>query len=105
MGLYKKEKRETELGLHADLVIKEVQLIRKRQPKIGVRKLQVKLYSTMKRHGIKIGRDGLFDLLREFDMLVKQKRFKHYSTSSRHPFYKYPNLIKTLKWQSQGSYG
>ena len=102
MGLYKKEKRASELRLQAELVIKEVQLIRKRQPKIGVRKLQVKLYSTMKRHCIKIGRDGLFDLLREFDMLVKQKRYRHYSTNSKHPFYKYPNLIKGLKLAKPG---
>jgi transposase InsO family protein len=35
-------------------------------------------------------------------MLVKQKRFKHYSTNSKHPFYKYPNLIKELRLAKPG---
>lgn len=102
MGLYKKEKREFNLRLQAAVVIKEVQLIRDRQPRIGVRKIQVKLKATVSKHGIKLGRDGLFDLLREFDMLVKQKRFKHYSTNSKHQFYKYPNLIKQFRPSKPG---
>lgn len=56
----------------------------------------MKLKEMMNRHGIKIGRDGLFDLLREFDMLVKQRRYRHYTTNSKHQFYKYPNLVKQL---------
>jgi transposase InsO family protein len=97
MGLYKKEKRELQQQVEAELIVKQVELIRKDQPRIGVRKLQVKLQETMSRCGIKIGRDGLFDLLREFDMLVKQKRYRHYTTNSKHSFYKYPNLVKQLR--------
>lgn len=102
MGLYKKEKRELQQQLEAELVIKQVELIRKEQPRLGVRKLQVKLKETMSRYGIKIGRDGLFDLLREFDMLVKQRRYRHYTTNSKHQFYKYPNLVKQLVPQRPG---
>ena len=96
MGLYKKEKRELQQQLEAELVIKQVQLIRKDQPRLGVRKLQVKLREMMSRHGIKLGRDGLFDLLREFDLLVKQRPYRQYTTNSKHQFYKYPNLVKEL---------
>ena len=102
MGLYKKEKRELQQQIEAELVIKQVQLIRKDQPRLGVRKLQVKLKEGMSRCGIKIGRDGLFDLLREFDMLVKQKKYRHYTTNSKHPFYKYPNLVKELRLTKPG---
>lgn len=96
MGLYKKEKRELQRQLEAELVIRQVQQIRKDQPRLGVRKLQVKLREMMSRHGIKLGRDGLFDLLREFELLVKQRKYRHYTTNSKHPFYKYPNLVKEL---------
>ena len=102
MGLYKKEKRELQQQLEAELVIKQVQLIRKDQPRLGVQKLQVKLREMMSRHGIKLGRDGLFDLLREFDLLVKQRRYRHYTTNAKHPFYKYPNLVKELVPQRPG---
>ena len=52
------------------------------------------LQPVLRKHSIKLGRDGLFDLLREFGLLVKLKRYKHYTTDSKHQFYKYPNQIK-----------
>jgi transposase InsO family protein len=97
MGLYKKEVREVRQLKEAEVVISLVSKIRKEQPKISARKLQVILQDDFDKHCIKIGRDGLLDLLREFDMLVKRKRYKHYSTDSRHSFKKYPNQIKDVK--------
>ena len=96
MGLYKKEKREQQEIIEAAIIVDEVKKIKKDQPRIGIRKLQVLLKPEIEKHGIKIGRDGLFDLLREFGLLVKMKRYKHYTTDSRHPFYKYPNQIKDI---------
>ena len=81
----------------AEVVIGLVEKIKEDQPQISVRKMQVLLQDDLDKHGIKIGRDGLFDLLREFDMLVKRKRYKHYSTDSKHSFKKYPNQIKDVK--------
>lgn len=94
MGLYKKEKREQQQITQASIIIKAVKKIREEQPKIGVRKLQLLLQPVLQKHNIKVGRDGLFDLLREFGLLVKLKRYKHYTTDSKHQFYKYPNQIK-----------
>ena len=94
MGLYKKEKREQQQITEAAIVIEAVKKIREAQPKIGVRKLQMLLQPVLQKHNIKLGRDGLFDLLREFGLLVKLKRYKHYTTDSKHQFYKYPNQIK-----------
>jgi putative transposase len=96
MGLYKKEKQDMRRCMEAELIIEMVKKIKDEQPRIGVRKLQVLLQQLLSRKGIKIGRDGLFDLLREFDMLVKRKRYKHYSTDSRHIYHKHPNQIKGL---------
>ena len=96
MGLYKKEKREQQEIIEAEIIINEVKRIKKDQPRIGTRKLQVLLQPKLEKHGIKIGRDGLFDLLREFGLLVKMKRYKHYTTDSKHAFYKYPNRLKEI---------
>ena len=96
MGLYKKEKREQQEIIEAEIIINEVKRIKKDQPRIGTRKLQVLLQPELEKHGIKIGRDGLFDLLREFGLLVKMKRYKHYTTDSKHAFYKYPNRLKEI---------
>lgn len=94
MGLYKKEKREQQQIAQAAVIIEAVKKIREEQPKIGVRKLQMLLQPVLQHHNIKVGRDGLFDLLREFGLLVKLKRYKHYTTDSKHQLYKYPNQIK-----------
>jgi putative transposase len=94
MGLYKKETKEQQLLRQAQEIIKLVREIRKDQPCLSVRKMQGILENDLKQKGIKIGRDALYDLLREFDMLVKTKRYKHYSTDSNHSFKKYPNQIK-----------
>lgn len=96
MGLYKKERREQQQAIEAAIIMNAVKKIKQEQPRIGVRKLQVLLQPELAKHNIKLGRDGLFDLLREFGLLVKMKRYKHYSTNSNHAFYKYPNKIKEL---------
>ncbi len=44
--------------------------------------------------GIKLGRDGLFDLLRAARLLVPTKRAYHKTTDSHHRFRKHPNLLK-----------
>jgi len=96
MGLYKKEKREQQELIEASIIVDAVKKIREEQPRIGVRKLQMLLKPVLQKHGIKIGRDGLFDLLREFGLLVNLKRYKYYTTQSKHQFYKYPNQIKDI---------
>lgn len=96
MGLYKKEKREQQQLIEVSIIVEAVKKIREEQPRIGIRKLQVLLKPVLQKHGIKIGRDGLFDLLREFGLLIKLKRYKHYTTQSKHQFYKYPNQIKDI---------
>lgn len=99
MGLYKNELSAMRQLREAEIVISLVRKIKEEQPKISVRKMQGLLQDDLDKHGINMGRDGLLDLLREFNMLVKKKRYKHYSTDSTHPFKKYPNRIKDLKVQ------
>lgn len=59
-------------------------------PRLGARKLQVKLAEN----GHDIGRDRLLNLLRESGLLVKRKHYRVTTTYSRHWMRKWPNLIR-----------
>jgi len=75
------------------LIIDEVRDIRQRHNRIGVRKLHIMLESFMRDNCIKIGRDGLFDLLSEHGLLVRKRKRHIRTTQSYHWLKKYPNLI------------
>lgn len=64
------------------------------QPRIGTRKLHYLLKHSMTERQIKMGRDGLFNLLRKARLLVLPRRSYHKTTHSHHRFYKHPNLLK-----------
>ena len=75
------------------ILLEEIKEIRKRHNRIGVRKLQVMLAPFMQANGIKMGRDGLFDLLSDHGMLVRKRKRHIRTTMSFHWLKKYPNLI------------
>jgi putative transposase len=93
-AFHKKQQRGQQNLIEADLVINKVKQIREEQPRLGSKKVYSMIRPELDKHKIKLGRDGFFDLLRDFGMLVKPLRYRHYSTDSYHHFYKYPNLIK-----------
>ncbi len=77
-----------------------VELVKQRrvvQPREGTRKLHKALQEPFKQVDIKIGRDSLFDILRQENMLVYRKKAYAKTTNSYHRFYKYNNLIKEIK--------
>lgn len=76
------------------LILKEVVIIRKEHRIIGTRKLYNMLQSFMLEHGIKMGRDALFDLLAANNLLVKKRKRRIQTTYSNHWLRKYPNLIR-----------
>ena len=67
---------------------------RLRQPRLGTRKLHHLLREPLGEVGIKIGRDGLFDVLRNAKLLVPPRRAFHKTTDSHHRFRRHPNLLK-----------
>lgn len=71
-----------------------VKEIRSRHPKIGTRKLYEMLQPVFKEHNIKMGRDALFNMLRNNGLLIRKSKKKINTTNSYHRFRKYPNLIK-----------
>jgi len=95
---YKQQNSDDRDGMEQELIIKQVKEIRDQMPSIGTRKLYHLLAGPLLAHGIRIGRDGLFDLLADHGLLVRRrKRRKVYTTDSNHRFKKYPNLIRELE--------
>ena len=70
---------------------------RKVLPREGGRKLHHALEDDFLAANLKIGRDRLFDILREHNMLVARKRAYTKTTNSYHHFHTYNNLIKELQ--------
>lgn len=88
----RKHKKETV----AKQVLEFVKEERIEQPRVGTRKLYEALESCFEANGLKVGRDKLFDILREHDMLVKRKKASCKTTDSYHRFHKYKNLVKDM---------
>lgn len=71
--------------------------IRQKQPRIGTRKLHQLLKPSLENISIEIGRDKLFTLLSENNMLIRIRKRSKRTTYSNHVYRKYPNLIKDFK--------
>jgi putative transposase len=80
------------------LVLDVVQQVRKSISKsTGTIKLHGLIKEPLLLHGIRIGRDSLYKLLRKHHLLVKpRKRFVH-TTQSYHEFYKWPDLTANIE--------
>jgi putative transposase len=78
-------------------IIHIVKKRRKSLPREGVRKLMKSLNEDFDKHHLKVGRDALFKVLREHNMLTLRKKYSCRTTNSYHRFYKYNNLIKDMK--------
>jgi len=90
---YKRQKSIVRRMLADSSVLAEVREIRRGQPNIGGRKLQVKV----KERGFQMGRDRMFQLLRNHHLLVRPRKKHVRTTYSSHWFRKYRNLIKDLE--------
>ena len=81
---------------HEAQIIELVKKLREDHPKMGTRKLYDLLREQLLERGIKIGRDGLFEVLAANGLLIRRRRRTMLTTFSRHRLRKYPNLIKEL---------
>ena len=69
-------------------------------PRLGTRKLYYLLKAQFINQGIKLGRDGLFNVLRRENMLVKPLKNYTKTTNSKHWLRKYPNLYNNMSLES-----
>ena len=98
-ALYQQSKRDEAKAEHLKPVLARVQEVRRTLPQLGTRKLHHMLKPELKILNIKLGRDGLFTLLRQHQLLVRPKRSYTKTTYSKHWMRKHPNLLheKTIQ--------
>lgn len=94
---YKYQKRYKRKEAVVSKVVELVKKERKEQPRVGTRKLYKALQPSFDMANIKLGRDGLFHVLREQEMLIRRKKAYCKTTNSYHHFHKYNNLIKDIQ--------
>lgn len=85
------KQRQQKIDLRTQARASVLQL-RRSMPRIGTRKL----HYLLKQSNILIGRDYLFDLLRDEGLLVLKRKRYTATTNSKHWLRKYPNLTKHL---------
>ncbi len=71
--------------------------IKAQLPYSGVRKMYVMLKPELEKIAIKIGRDGLFAIVKSMGLLIKRKRYGKKTTDSNHAYKKHPNLLKEME--------
>lgn len=90
---YQQRTRDQHAQCLEQQVLAEVASIRLQQPRLGTRKLHHLLQGSQHMHGIRLGRDRLFAILRQARCLVPARRAYHKTTHSHHRFHKHPNLL------------
>ena len=100
---YQGQQRHAERERRVQAVVELVRDRRLRQPRLGTRKLHHVLREPLAQAGIGLGRDALFDVLRNARMLVPMRRAYHKTTDSHHRFRRHPNLLKAGEQQVQAT--
>lgn len=95
-AVYQSDVRLKERVATRDKVVKLVLNERRILPRSGTRKLHYLLKDDFVADGIKMGRDSLFDTLRQYGLLIKPERSYTKTTNSKHWMHKHPNLLKDM---------
>ncbi|WP_240729855.1 IS3 family transposase [Croceivirga sp. JEA036] len=94
-AFYKRLKSQKAKEYNESIVLK---LVKECRNKVGHQTGGKKLYDYLKKdlelNNIKLGRDRLFNILRDNRLLVRKTKQYHVTTNSKHYFYKYKNLVK-----------
>jgi putative transposase len=89
---YKKITTDGQKALVFERAKRSVFDLRRQMPRLGTRKL----HYLLEQNKIKVGRDRLFDWLRDQGLLIYRKRRYTVTTNSKHWMRKYPNVVKGL---------
>lgn len=93
-AFYQARARGAQRDERAQAVVQLVEQQRMRQPRLGTRKLHHVLREPLAQAGFALGRDAMFDVLRNARLLVPPRRAYHKTTDSHHRFRRHPNLVK-----------
>lgn len=91
---YQMVQRRLERKEEEEAVLELVRQVRRKHPRMGGRKLLFKIQPMLQQEGLTIGRDRLFDRLRDEDLLVKRK--KHQRRTTIPGLFRTPNLLPGL---------
>lgn len=94
---YKQRKERKRRDVDEGLVVALVKRERRQQPRLGGRKLHHMLSDELEEAGIEIGRDRMFEVLRNNDLLVEPLPKSPRTTNSRHSLPVYRNLIADVE--------
>ncbi|MGK6353579.1 IS3 family transposase, partial [Parapedobacter sp. DT-150] len=89
--------RFRDMCLKDEIILQHVLRIRGSLPRTGTLKLLHMITPMLAEHGIRVGRDYLFDLMREHGLDIRRRRRRVVTTDSRHWMHKYANLVKELE--------
>ena len=90
---YQFERRNYDKVVKTDIILQFIRTKRAIMPRLGGKKL----YHLMKQElpvEVHMGRDEMFNLMRDNHLLIRQKRTQVRTTHSNHWLHKYPNLIR-----------
>jgi len=90
---HKQTKHHLLKQVNEDLILQQVYLMRKEQPRCGTRKLLIMLQPFLSQHNINIGRDHFFNLLSKNKLLVRKTK------RSVHPLTANITFTGILTWQ------
>jgi len=96
-NFYARKRNRTKKELYEKLIVSLVLDERKFQPRLGGRKLFHLLESQFVKHGIEIGRDRFFDVLRKHNLLIKRKKRVARTTDSYHCLPVFYNIIDDIE--------
>ena len=91
---YQNSWKAIDTSIEEELIIQQIRQIRKNHRRMGTRKLYEKLQPFILEHGIKMGRDALFNLVSANHLQVRKRKRRIQTTQSFHWLRKYPNLIR-----------
>ena len=95
--MYQLLERRRQRQLHLAPLHDCIARLRRQMPRLGTRKLYHLLKDDLRHLGIKLGRDGLFDWLREQRLLIRPRKNYTKTTNSHHWMKKHPNLVAGRK--------
>jgi transposase InsO family protein len=79
------------------LLVAQIRLVRLQHHKVGAEKLYFQMKDWCIAHGINIGRDKFFNILRDNGLMIRRRTRKAITTNSRHNLRRYPNLIRDIE--------
>lgn len=91
---YKTKSNQQKKLCYRNMAKQKVLEVRKLLPRTGTRKLYYLLEKEFKQEHIPVGRDKLFSILRDEQLLILKKKRYTKTTNSKHWLHKYPNLVK-----------